>query len=233
VLTIKKILLTGFEPFGGSAVNAAWEAVCCVRETQLGIGGVGGSAIGGGGVIGGFGGDGSGCTIVTAKLPVDTALVQERLFGLLDTCQPDAVVLCGQASGRSAISLERVALNILDFSIPDNAGRLMTDQCIVADGPAAYWSTLPIRLAMNQLIEEGVPAEISNTAGTYLCNQAMYLALHYLNIKKLSLPAGFIHVPALPEQAAAATAKNNMPSMTCEVTVKGLRIILQQIAAII
>lgn len=211
-MTIKKILLTGFEPFGGSAVNAAWEAVCCVRKTPL---------------------DSWGCTIETATLPVDAAVIQGRLFSLLDTCQPDALVLCGQASGRRAISLERVALNILDFSIPDNAGRLMTDQSIVADGPVAYWSTLPIRSALNRLIEEGIPSEISNTAGTYLCNQTMYLALHYLNMKKLNIPAGFIHVPALPEQAAAATAKHNMPSMTREEMATGLRIILRQTAAII
>lgn len=207
---IKTILLTGFEPFGGAAVNAAWEAVCCVSGTLL---------------------DSCGYSIETATLPVDTEVIQRRTFGLLDACRPDAVVLCGQASGRSAISLERVALNILDFSIPDNAGRLMIDQTIVEDGPAAYWSTLPIRSAMNRLIEEGIPSEISNTAGTYLCNQTMYLALHYINMKKLNIPAGFIHVPAFPEQAAAA--KHNMPSMAREVTTAGLRIILEQIAAII
>lgn len=206
---IKTILLTGFEPFGGAAVNAAWEAVCCVSGTLP---------------------NSCGCSIETATLPVDTEVIQQRVFDLLDA-QPDAVVLCGQASGRSAISLERVALNILDFSMPDNAGRLMIDQAIIEGGPAAYWSTLPIRSAMNRLIEEGVPSEISNTAGTYLCNQAMYLALHYLNMKKLSIPAGFIHVPALPEQAAAA--RHNMPSMAREVMATGLRIILEQIAAII
>lgn len=207
---MKKLLLTGFEPFGGLGINAAWEAVCYVRETPL---------------------DRWGCTIETAMLPVDSASIQERLFDLLDDCQPDALVLCGQASGRSAISLERVALNILDFSIPDNAGRIMRDQPVIADGPAAYWSTLPIRLALNHLIEGGIPAEISNTAGTYLCNQTMYLALHYLNMKKLNIPAGFIHVPALPEQAAAA--KNMMPSMAREVIAKGLQVILQQTAAML
>ncbi len=209
---IKKILLTGFEPFGGASVNAAWEAVRCMRGTPLDIGG-------------------GGCTIEVATLPVDTATVQQQLFGLLDAHRPDAVVMCGQASGRSAISLERVALNILDFSIPDNAGRLMIDQSIVADGPAAYWSTLPIRSALNSLIEEGVPAEISNTAGTYLCNQTMYLALHYLITKKRNIPAGFIHVPALPGQAAVA--KHNMPSMSSAIAATGLQIILAQTAALL
>ena len=151
----------------------------------------------------------------------------ERLLQALDVAQPDAVVCLGQASRRTVISIERIAVNLLDFRIPDNAGNQVEDQPIMPDGPAAYFTTLPVRRIFENIKEHGIPAELSMSAGTYLCNQICYVLLHHLHSQNLEVPAGFIHLPALPEQAAQM--KGPVASMSLETMIQGIRIALQVI----
>ena len=120
----------------------------------------------------------------------------------LEEAHPAAVLCLGEATRRPAISIERVAVNLLDFRIPDNAGAQITDQPIREDGPAAYFSTLPVRALLNALHGSKLPAELSLTAGSYLCNQIFYTLMHALAAQGSKVTAGFIHLPALPEQAA-------------------------------
>jgi pyroglutamyl-peptidase len=158
-----------------------------------------------------------GIEIIPACLPVDRALAPTALVQAIDACQPEGVLCLGQASGRSAISIERLAVNLLDFSIPDNAGMQAVDEPVVPGGPAAYFVTLPVRRVLRAIQQEGIPAGLSLTAGAYLCNQVLYVLLHTLTERGLDIPAGFIHLPALPEQAAQA--KNSMPSMSVETSI--------------
>lgn len=138
--------------------------------------------------------------IVKQVLPTvfgeSAALVLQRLAEV----EPDAVLCLGQAGGRAAITLERVAINVNDASIADNAGKQPTDEPIVADGPAAHFSTLPNKAIVAALREADIPAQISNTAGTYVCNQVLYAVLHYISENDLPARATFMHVPYLPSQ---------------------------------
>ncbi len=169
---MKKLLLTGFEPFLNHKVN----------PTELIVKELDGETIGNYEVIG-------------RVLPVDYEEASPKLLKLVDEIKPDAVIALGLAAGRNKITPERVAINVND-GVKDNSGRVPVDQPIIEDGPAAYFSTLPIRQMVNALVEEGIPAEISNTAGTYLCNNVMYSVLHELEKRGEDLPAGFVHVPA-------------------------------------
>ncbi len=182
-----KILITGFAPFGGQTVNPAYEAVRILPDT------VGGAAL------------------IKAELPVVFRKAGEVLYELMDRCRPDAVILVGQAGGRDAISLERVAINVMDASAPDNEGNLPVDEPVAEDGPAAYFSTLPLRAMEEAILNKEIPCRISNTAGTYVCNDLMYRLLHKAAREGLKIPAGFIHVPYLPEQTDPS-----MPSMPLE-----------------
>lgn len=138
--------------------------------------------------------------IVKQVLPTvfgeSAALVLQRLAEV----EPDAVLCLGQAGGRAAITLERVAINVNDASIADNAGKQPTDEPIAAGGPVAYFSTLPNKAIVAVLREADIPAQISNTAGTYVCNQVLYAVLHYLSETDLPARATFMHVPFLPSQ---------------------------------
>jgi pyroglutamyl-peptidase len=162
-------------------------------------------------------------------LPVENRSGPAALIAAFERCQPDAVLSLGEASGRSAISVERVAVNLMDYRIPDNAGENVTDQSIAPDGPAAYFSSLPVRGIVERLHEAGVPAELSMSAGTYLCNQVFYAMLHYLAVRNLAIPAGFIHLPRLPAQAAAQ--KTSSPSMSLETSLAGVRLAIEVIAS--
>ncbi len=192
------LLLTGFEPFGGSDVNPSEQAARALDGETVG-----------------------GRRITTAILPVDRARGPECLLAAIQQHRPDAVVCLGLAAGRAVISVERVAVNLLDFTIPDNAGNQTVDQPITPGGPAAYFATLPVRAMVEAMRAAGVPAELSLSAGTFLCNQVMYTLLHAAAQEGLTRPGGFIHLPALPEQAARAAAP--LPSMTLETILRGLR----------
>jgi pyroglutamyl-peptidase len=138
------------------------------------------------------------------------------------------VVCLGEAGRRAGLSIERVAVNLIDDSIPDNAGEKWEDRPDVAGGPAAYFTTLPVKVMQQAMLEAGVPAELSLSAGAFLCTQVAYTLLHALAVRQLAetVPAGFIHLPRLPEQAAAAQLAHPesgaLPSLSLETMVRGL-----------
>lgn len=173
-----KLLLTGFEPFGGEKINPSWEVV-----QQVSAEGV------------------EGVEIVTKLLPTVFGRSIDEVIRTIDEEKPDLVISLGQAGGRSEITIERVAINISDAGSPDNDNNQPVDMSIADSGPAAYFSTLPIKAVVEELLRAGIPARVSNTAGTFVCNHVMYGVLHYIAEQKLPIRAGFIHIPYLPEQA--------------------------------
>lgn len=177
------LLLTGFEPFHTHPVNPSAEAVGTLDGLEVG-----------------------GLRVQSALLPVEPHAAAHTLRGLLATHQPDAVLLTGLAAGRPQVTLERVAVNVMDFAIPDNAGQIYRDApaCEDAGAPAAFLSTLPLRPILAAWREAGIPGHISNTAGLYVCNVVMYHALHALAASgRAGVPCGFLHVPANAEVALA------------------------------
>ena len=160
-----RLIVTGFEPFGGAEVNASWEAVRRLDGVEK------------------------------VLLPVSFARAAEGLRALV-AGEPDAVICVGEAGGRSAISVERVAVNLMDARIPDNDGAQPVDESILPGGPAAYLSTLPTRAISARLGEAGLPAELSYTAGTYVCNCAFYALMDAVGRSARPILGGFIHVPA-------------------------------------
>jgi pyroglutamyl-peptidase len=192
-----KVLLTGFEPFGGSSINPSAQVVG--RLAQDGVPGV---------------------ALHSAILPVDRQGGPVTLLNAVRACQPDAILCLGEAARRSAISIERVAINLLDYRMVDNAGHQAVDEPIVLEGPAAYFVTLPVRAMLDAVRMAGIPAELSLSAGAFLCNQVTYELLHYLTTRQLDIPAGFVHLPALPEQVINAYPP--MPSMALETMVRGI-----------
>ena len=188
---IKTVLLTGFEPFNGAAINPAWEAVRALEGWQ-----------------------GDGFQVEVRQLPCVFGDAIEDLTALIDELHPDVVIAVGQAGGRPDISVERVAINVDDASILDNGGQQPVDTAIAADGPAAYFSTLPIKAIVHALRERGLVAGVSQTAGTFVCNHVFYGLMHHASNQPQPIKAGFIHVPFLPEQAAARP--DAPPSMALE-----------------
>jgi len=200
-----KILLTGFEPFDSSPINPSEQIIRALEDEAT-----------------------PGVAVETAVLPVDLVRGPAALLHAVEAAQPEAILCLGQANRRTVISIERVAVNLLDFRIPDNAGNQAKDQVIVPDGPAAYFTTLPVREIYDTLKENGIPAELSLSAGSYLCNQVIFTLLHNLENRGLKIPAGFIHLPALPEQAAQM--KGSVPSMSLETMIQGIRIAIRVVA---
>ncbi len=196
-----RILVTGFEPFEGSEVNPT-EEVLALLQSQPPLG----------------------TDLQTLLLPVASERVAAALIPALEAIRPAIVLMLGQATGRSAFSIERVALNWLDFRIPDNSGKVIRDQPIVPDGPAAYFSTLPTRELVEHLRATDIPAELSYHAGTYLCNQAFYLACHWAAQHAPDTRVGFVHVPALPSQISAQ--EKPAPSMALSLIEIGVRWLL-------
>ena len=192
-----KVLLTGFEPFGGSQVNPSAQVVG--RLARDGVPGV---------------------ALHSAILPVDRQGGPATLLTAVRACQPDAILCLGEAARRPTISIERVALNLLDYRMADNSGHRAVDEPVVPDGPAAYFVTLPVRAMLDAMRTAGIPAELSLSAGAFLCNQVTYELLHYLTTHQLDIPAGFVHLPALPEQVTNAYPP--MPSMALETMVRGI-----------
>jgi len=193
-----KLLLTGFEPFGESLVNPSEQVVRALAGEAL-----------------------PGVTLQTAILPVDRVAGPAGLLQAVQTGQPEAVLCLGEAARRMALSFERIAINLLDYRIADNAGHQATDEVIVPGGPAAYFTTLPVRAMRDAVLAAGVPAELSLSAGSFLCNQVLYELLHYLSLHSLNVPAGFVHLPVLPEQAVQR--RPLIPSMGLETMLKGIR----------
>ena len=190
-----KVLLTGFQPFGGETMNPAWEAVADVKEEICGA------------------------QIVKVQVPVTFADAIPVVYEAMKREQPDVVICVGQAGGRSAITPERVAINVDDARIAYNGGATPTDEPIFADGENAYFSTLPIKKIVEAIRAESIPAAVSNTAGTYVCNHIMYGVLYYIQKEFPGMTGGFIHVPFCTEQVLD---KSNMPSMSLENITRGL-----------
>ncbi|WP_018702647.1 pyroglutamyl-peptidase I [Anaeromusa acidaminophila] len=196
-----KILLTGFDPFGGETVNPALEAVKMLDGVVI-----------------------AEAHVVTREIPTVRVKALEAIVKAIREVQPDVVIAVGQAGGRTDITPERIAINVDDFRIPDNDGNQAVDEAVVADGPAAYWSTLPIKKIVAVLREDGIPASVSNTAGTFVCNHVFYGLMHYLQQEGNIRRGGFIHIPYLPAQAAKLPGQ---PSMSLEIVTKGLRRIVE------
>lgn len=193
----KTLLLTGFEPFLKFTVNPTMKIV---EELN-------------GQTIGDY-------QIVGKTMTVDFKSSGDQLVALIEELQPDAVISLGLAGGRSKITPERIAINVKDGAA-DNEGHTPVDELIQPEGPAAYISTLPIRGMVEKLNESGFPASISNTAGTYLCNNVMYEGLHTIHTTNLNIPSGFIHIPASHE---LAIQHGNIPSWSHEDLKKSISI---------
>ena len=199
---IKTVLLTGFEPFNGATINPAWEAVRALEGWQ-----------------------GDGFQVEVRQLPCVFGDANEDLAALIDELHPDVVIAVGQAGGRPDISVERVAINVDDAAILDNGGQQPVDTAIAQGGPAAYFSTLPIKAIVRALRERSVLASVSQTAGTFVCNHVFYGLMHHAAAQPQPIKAGFIHVPFLPEQAAARA--DAPPSMALEDIIAGIKLAVE------
>jgi pyroglutamyl-peptidase len=197
---MNRILVTGFEPFGGEEVNPSWR----IAEALAGE------------VIGGH-------AIEVACLPCEFGAARAALAAALARSAPALVLLLGQAGGRTDFSLERIAINVDDARIADNAGCRPVDEPVVAGGPAAYFSTLPIKAIVAALRDAGLPASVSQTAGTFVCNHTFYGLMHTLAATP-AVRGGFMHVPFLPEQAAR---RGGTPSLPLAMLIEGTRIVLR------
>ncbi|MGI4844965.1 MAG: pyroglutamyl-peptidase I [Janthinobacterium lividum] len=196
---MKTVLLTGFEPFNKATVNPAWEAVRALD-----------------------GWSGEGFRVEARQLPCVFVDANEALAAMVDELHPDIVIAVGQAGGRAEISVERVAINVDDASILDNAGRQPVDRPIVEDGPAAYFSTLPIKAMVAAMRAKGLAAGVSQTAGTFVCNHVFYGLMHMTreHAAGMTVKAGFIHVPFLPEQAEERP--DDPPAMALDAIILGI-----------
>jgi pyroglutamyl-peptidase len=197
---MKTLLITGFEPFGGDNKNPALEAVKRLEGIQL-----------------------DGARVVTCTVPVVLQTSIDAVISAIKTHQPDYVMTVGQAGGRTAITPERVAINIDDYRIPDNAGNQPIDQKVVENGPDAYLSTLPIKAMVKAMQDKGIPAQLSNTAGTFVCNHLFYGIQHYLRDTKIN--HGFVHIPLMTNQCL----DGSKPTMSLDTIVEGLTIAAQAI----
>lgn len=171
-----KILVTGFDPFGGESVNPAWEAVSRLPETI------------------------NGAEVVRMLIPTSFERAPRAILEKVRECRPDYVISVGQAAGRTAITPERIAINMMSASIPDNDGEQPTEQKIEDNGPDGYFSLLPVVEMVKAIEAAGLPGRISNTAGTFVCNRVMYSVLHACHTEFPKMRSGFIHVPCIPEQ---------------------------------
>ncbi|MEP6484757.1 MAG: pyroglutamyl-peptidase I [Rudaea sp.] len=176
--THKTALVIGFEPFNGDTVNPSQKIVDALHGEKI-----------------------ANHAIVGAVLPTAFVAAFAALMELLETHRPNLVLALGQAGGRAGISLERVAINLIDARVPDNAGDQPVDIAVIDDAPNAYFSTLPIKAMLRQLQMRGIPAAISNTAGTFVCNQIFFALAHLGATQYPKMRSGFVHVPYLTEQA--------------------------------
>ena len=187
----KTLLITGFDPFGGETVNPSWEAVCRLPEQ-----------------IGAF-------RLIKQQLPTVYGRAPALAIAKTEEIRPDAIVCVGQAGRRAAVTPEVIGINLREGRIADNDGVLLTNTPIDSDGPAAYFSTLPVRRMVDAIRAADLPAALSYSAGAFVCNDLLYSLLH--RFRDTDMPIGFIHVPFLPEQAG-----EGVPSMTLEDIVKSL-----------
>ena len=194
------ILVTGFQPFGGEEINPAWEAIRVLPDSIVGS------------------------KVVKLQIPVVFGVGADVVSTAIDHINPDIVLCVGQAGGRAKITPEFVGINYRDARIPDNDGNQPHAQRIVEDGPDAYFATLPVRAMTEAMNKSGIPAALSYTAGTYVCNDVMYSMLHVLATKYPNARGAFMHVPFATEQATKQPV--NTASLPIEVMTRGLEVAL-------
>ena len=194
-----KALVTGFDAFGGEAVNPSSLAVGKLKKRVGGI------------------------VVHTAQLPTSYAQSAKVLLAAIEKTRPDIVLCVGQVGGRSELCLERVAINVQDARIRDNDGKQPIDRPVVKDGPAAHFTTLPIKACVAEMRKAGLPAAVSNTAGTFVCNHIFYALMDIAAGHPIPMRGGFLHIPFVPEQAARL---GGAPSMALADIVRGIEIIL-------
>jgi len=190
-----RVLITGFDPFGGEKINPAWEAVKLLPNKIEKI------------------------EIIKLQVPTVFRKSVEVLLEGIEKSKPDVVLCVGQAGGRFDLTIERVAINIDDARIKDNEENQPIDEPIYRDGENAYFTTLPIKAMVEKAKSFGVPASVSNTAGTFVCNHIIYSLLYHIEKEKVAKKGGFIHVPYIPEQVLT---KKNAPFMSLDMIAKGI-----------
>lgn len=191
-----KVLITGFDPFGGESVNPAYEAVKLLPDTI------------------------AGAQIIKLEIPTVFSKSGPAVEAGIQEYQPDIVINVGQAGGRSCVTIEKVAINLADARIPDNAGEQPVDEVLQKDGENAYFATIPVKAIVQNVREHGIPCHVSYTAGTYVCNCVMYNVLYMAAKKYPNIRAGFIHVPFAAEQAVDKA--NGMAFMSLDMIAKSL-----------
>jgi pyroglutamyl-peptidase I len=201
-----KILVTGFDPFGGEKVNPALEAIKLLPAEILGT------------------------KIIKLEIPTVVGKSLAKITAAVEQENPDVVLSIGQAGGRADISVERIGINIDDCRIPDNEGNQPIDEPVIQDGPSAYFVTIPIKAIVEKIREHKIPASVSNTAGTFICNHVCYGVAHLAAQRTAAgkpMKSGFIHIPFLPEQAIGKPLLT--PSMSVETILRGITLALEAI----
>ena len=193
-----KIIVTGFDPFGGETINPSIECVKALPEIE-------------------------GVELIRLELPTVFKESAKRLNEVINDVKPDAVLSVGQAGGRPGITMERIAINVDDARIPDNISQQPIDEPIQTEGEAAYFTTLPIKRIVKAIREAGISAEVSNSAGTFVCNHIMYQSLFAATKADKPFKAGFMHIPFIPEQTT------DKPSLPLEESTRALQIAIETI----
>ncbi|MBC8023466.1 MAG: pyroglutamyl-peptidase I [Burkholderiales bacterium] len=188
-------MVTGFEPFGGESTNPSWD-ICERLPRRI-----------------------AGLRVETCRVPCEFRRAIEVVAEAIERHRPSIVISVGLAGGRSRLGVERVAINVDDARIADNAGAQPVDEVIAANGPPAYFATVPVKAMARAIRAAGIPAEVSNSAGTYVCNHVMYGVLHFLSMSGATARAGFIHVPYAESQVLD---KRDAPGMSIESMAKGI-----------
>jgi len=197
-----KILVTGFDPFGGEPINPAIESVKRLPDNI------------------------AGAEIIKLEIPTVRKKSLEKIEKAINEHNPDIILSIGQAGGRFDISIERIGINLDDFRIPDNEGNQIIDEPIFPDGENSYFVKLPVKAMVQNVQKNNIPASISYTAGTFVCNHVLYGVLYLIEKKYKGKKSGFIHIPFLPQQVVD---KRNTPSMELNTIVKGLTAAIEAI----
>ncbi|MCC3769308.1 pyroglutamyl-peptidase I [Streptomyces sp. UNOC14_S4] len=193
-----RVLLTGFEPFGGESVNPSWQAVQAAVARPL-----------------------DGVRLAAAELPCVFGGAMDALRAAVEETDPELVLCVGQAGGRPDVTVERVAVNLDDARIPDNTGARPVDRPVVPGGPAAYFAALPVKACVAAVRAAGLPASLSHTAGTFVCNHVFYGLMHLAATERPGLRGGFVHIPYAPEQVTDRA----LPSLPVAAAADALRVI--------
>lgn len=198
-----KILITGFDPFGGATINPAYEAVKLLPDTI------------------------EGAKVIKIEIPTVFGKDEVAVRAAVEEHHPDVVLCVGQAGGRSGMTVEKVAINLIEARIPDNDGNQPFDQPVKEDGENAYFASVPVKSMVQYIKEAGIPARVSYTAGTFVCNDIMYRVLYMIDKEFPNMKGGFVHVPYLPEQVI--DLPDGTPSMSVKMIAKALECALKAI----